>query len=282
MTDALAQAAAWLSSAANSLGRLLLAPVGVLPGWLSATAVATVTGILILAVFKYTSNQTAIKRVRADINAHLLALKLFKDSARVSLRAQGRILLGAGRLFVLAVVPMLVMALPVTLLLGQLSLWYQARPLRVGEEAVIALKLNGHSATAAWPSITLKPTDALEVEVGPVRIRSQRTVCWNVKARAVGSHRLEFHVGDKAVAKDFAVGDGFMRVSQQRPGWNWSDILLNPWEQPFPPDSSVHSIEISYPHRSSWTSGTDSWVIYWFLVSMVAALCFRRVMDVKL
>ena len=34
-------------------------------------------------------------------------------------------LLAAGRLFVLALVPMLVMALPVTLLLGQLGLWYR-------------------------------------------------------------------------------------------------------------------------------------------------------------
>ncbi len=280
MTNALAQITAWLNSPANSLGRLLLAPAGALPGWLSATLAASVTGVLLLAVFKYTSNQSAIQRVRNDINAHLLALKLFKDSARVSLGAQGRILLGAFRLFVLAVVPMLVMAVPVTLLLGQLSLWYQARPLRVGEDAVIALKLNGDAATA-WPPVTLQPNDAVEVEVGPVRVRSQRMVCWNVKARQGGSHRLVFQVGDQAIAKELAIGDGFMRVSQQRPGWNWSDILLNPWEEPFRPDSSVRSIEISYPSRSSWTSGTDSWVIYWFVVSMVAALCFRRVMNVN-
>ena len=112
MMDVLARVAAWLNAAANFLGRWLLAPVGVVPGWLSATVVAAVTGVLLLVVFKYTSNQRAIKRVRNDIDANLLALKLFKDSTRVALRAQGRILLGAGRLFVLAVVPMLVMACP--------------------------------------------------------------------------------------------------------------------------------------------------------------------------
>jgi hypothetical protein len=281
MTDALAQIAAWLNIAANGLGRLLLAPIGVLPGWLSATAAAAVTGVLLLAVFKYTSNQRAIKRVRDDINAHLLALKLFKESARVSLRAQGRILVGAFRLFLLAVVPMLVMAVPVTLLLGQLVLWYQARPLRVGEDAVIALKLSGATATA-WPFVALHRTDAVWVEAGPVHILSQRTICWRVKARQNGCHRLVFDVGGQTIVKELAVGDGFMRVSQQRPGWNWSDILLNPWEEPFRPDSSVRSIEISYPRRSSWTSGTDTWVIYWFVVSMVAAICFRRVLNVNI
>ena len=55
---------------ANHLGRFLLAPVGVLPGWLSATLVAGLTGVLLLAVFKYTSNQRAIQRVRNDINGN--------------------------------------------------------------------------------------------------------------------------------------------------------------------------------------------------------------------
>ena len=88
-----------------------------------------------------------------------------------------------------------------------------------------------------------------------------------------------FQVGGQAVAKELAIGDGFMRVSQQRPGWDWSDILLNPWEEPFRPESRSDRSRSAIPRRSSWTSGTDSWVIYWFVVSMVAALGFRRVAE---
>jgi hypothetical protein len=275
----LAQITAWLSAGSNVLGKFLLAPAGVLPGWLSATAFAAVTGILLLAVFKYTSDQCAIERVRNDINAHLLALKLFKDSARVSLRAQGRVLRGAFWLFVLAIVPMMVMVVPVTLLLGQLGLWYQARPLQVGEDAVVTLKLNG-DVGSEWPAVSLEPSGAVEVAAGPVRVRSKREVCWKLKAREGGSHRLVFQVGDQPNSKELAIGDRMMRVSKERPSWDWSAILLNPAEQPFRPGDLVRSIEIDYPHRSSWTSGTDSWVIYWFVVSMVAALCFRRAMNV--
>ena len=174
-----------------------------MPGWLSATVVAAVTGVLLLVVFKYTSNQDAIKRVRNDINAHLLALKLFKDSAAVSLRAQGGSCSGRFRLFVLAIVPMLVMAVPVTLCLSQLALWYQARPLQVGEDAVITLKLNG-DAGSTLPAVSLQPTDAVEVTVGPVRVPSKREVCWNIKAREPGSHRLVFQVGDRTRSKELA------------------------------------------------------------------------------
>ena len=84
------------------------------------------------------------------------------------------------------------------------------------------------------------------------------------------------------IEKELAIGDGFMRVSTLRPGQSWSDVLLYPWEPPFSPDSPVQSIEITYPTRSSWTSGSNSWVIYWFIVSMVAGLCFRRVLNVNI
>lgn len=277
--DLLTQFVAWLNTAANALGRFSLAPVGVLPGWLSATLIAALTGVLLLVVFKYTSNQHAIRRVRDDIDAHLLALKLFKESTAVSLRAQGRILWGAVRLAVLAIVPMLVMALPVLLILGQLSLWYQSRPLRVGEAALITLALSGEPG-ATWPDVRLQPTPAVAVEVGPVRVRSKREVCWSVRAREPGYQQLQFAVDGGSSAKDLAIGDGFMRVSRLRPDWSWSDALLNPSEPPFRPESPVRSIEIDYPGRSSWTSGADWWVIYWFAVSMLAALACRRMLKV--
>jgi hypothetical protein len=278
--DVLARLTVWLNAAANALGRWLLAPVAVLPGWLSATLAAAVTGVVLLVFFKYTSNQRAIKRVRNDIDANLLALKLFKDSARATVRAQGRLLLGAGRLFVLALLPTAVMALPVTLILGQLSLWYQQRPLRVGEEAVVTLALNGDASTPL-PEVSLRPTDAAETTVGPVRVFSKREVCWNIRARESGYHRLAFQVGDREADKELAVGDGFLRVSARRPAWVWSEALMHPAEMPFPPESPVRSIEISYPARSSWTCGTDRWIIYWFAVSLVAAFCFRRVLRVN-
>ena len=138
----LVQLIVWLNTVANALGSWLLAPLALMPGPVSATLVAVVTGVLLLAAFKYTSNQRAIKRVRDDISANLLALKLFKESARVALQCQGRLLVGAGRLFLLALLPMAAMFVPVLLILGQVSLWYQQRPLKVGEEAVVTVKLN--------------------------------------------------------------------------------------------------------------------------------------------
>jgi hypothetical protein len=278
VTDLLTRLVVWLDAAANAVGRLALAPAAVLPGWLSATLVAALTGVAMLAAFKYTSNQRAIRRARDDVGANLLALKLFPDSARVAARAQGRVLLGAARLFALALVPLAVLALPVTLLLGQLSLWYQQRPLRVGEAAVVTVTVGG--AAGEMPEVRLEPTDAVAVTAGPVRVTGKREVCWEVRARQGGCHRLVFEAGGRQFAKELAVGDGPMRVSARRPAWNWEDALLHPAEPPFGPDAPVRSITIDYPPRESWTSGTGWWLAWWFAVSTLTALCFRRVLNV--
>lgn len=276
----LTQIVVWMNSIANLLGRWGLAANAVLPGWLSATLVSIVSGVLFLIVFKYTSNQRAIKRVKDDIKANLLALKLFKDSARVALRAQGSILFAAFRLLLLSLAPTVVMIVPVFLILGQLALWYQARPLRVDEDAVVTLKLNPTDG-AVSSHVELGPTSAVEATIGPVHIGTKHEVCWNIRARQSGYHRLVFHVGSQTVDKELAIGDGFMRVSKLRPARRLLDVLVNPWEKPFDADSPIQSIEIEYPSRSSWTSGRDSWVIYWFVVSMAAGFCFRRPFHVN-
>jgi hypothetical protein len=275
------QVIVWLNGLANTLASVLLAPVAVLPGWASATLIAAVTGVLMLLVFKWTSNQGAIKRVRNEIKANLLALTLFQDSVVVSLRSQARILRGAGRLLLLAFVPMLVMLIPVSLLLGQISVWYQARPLRVGEETVVTVHLSASSGEAL-PEVRLTPSTAIEPIVGPVRVVQKRMVCWNVLAREPGCHQLRFEANGQTFAKELAIGSGFMRLSILRPGWRWTDAMLYPLETPFDLDSVVQAIEVAYPQRQSWTAGTNSWLLYWFAASMAFAFAIRPLLRVSL
>jgi hypothetical protein len=284
--NALAHVIVWLNAVADALGRILLAPLAVLPGWLGATLVSAVTGVLLLVAFKYTSNQRAIKRAGDDRKANLLALKLFKDSPSVSVRAQWGVLRSAARSLVLAIVPMLIMAVPVVLIMAQLAQWYEDRPVRVNEDAVVTLKLGG-DPKAAWPDVRLQEPAEVDDTSGPVRVESERAVCWNVKPVKAGYHRLVFWVGPEAAEKELAAGDGYMRVSPQRPGWDWSDALLYPAERPFGPDSLIRSIEVDYPERPIWAKPLPLiqvpwWMVYWFIVSLVAALLFRPWLNVSI
>src|SRR5437667_147565 len=117
---------------------------------------------------------------------------------------------------------------------AQLVVWLNA-----GANALGRLALAPIAILPGWLSATLAAaaTDAIETTIGPVRVQSKREICWNIKARAGGYQRLVFHVDDQTADKELAIGAGFMRVSTLRPGWSWSDTLLNPLEKPFGPDS---------------------------------------------
>ncbi|MFO0970279.1 MAG: hypothetical protein U0793_32420 [Gemmataceae bacterium] len=280
MNDALTQVVVWLNAAANALGYLLY-PIAWLPGWLSATLVGVLSGIGLLAVFKYTSNQRAIKNVRRDMRASRLSAKLFEGGAGAAFRSLFGVLWGALRLLLLAIVPILVMIIPVTLLFGQLALWYQARPLRVGEETTITVKLRAASESTLPPA-KLEASDAIEDLTGAVRVFKNGVVCWTVVPRKEGNHVLRFQIDGRTVEKQVAIGRGFMPVSLRRPAWDWSDALLHPREQAFPAEAVVESIDIEYPDRSGFSCGTNTWLWYWFIVSLIAGFAFKGVLRTNL
>jgi uncharacterized membrane protein (DUF106 family) len=156
------QVVVWLNQFSGAVASVILAPIAWLPGWLSATAIAAITGIVMLLMFKYTSNQKAIRHTRNQIKANLLALSLFRDDLRVGLRAQLALLMGAARLLTHSLLPMLVMLVPMCLVLGQLALWFQARPLLIGEDAVVTVHLSDSDKQSIM-DVQLVPDSAAEI-----------------------------------------------------------------------------------------------------------------------
>ena len=279
MSELLTKILTWLNAGANPVGRTVFGFVGMMPGWLSNSIISLVAGVGMLLIFKHTSNQAAIGRARDGIKADLLSLRLFKDSLAVTFGAQGRMIKGAGLLFIHAMIPLAVMLVPIMLMLGQLGVWYQFAPLAVGNETVIAMKL---APAEELPTIELQADSAVEVTAGPMASPGAGEVWWTVRALTPGSHTLSFDVGGETVTKTLAVGRHPMRVSKRRPGMNFTDVLLHPDERPFQAADTVHWIDIQYAESVSWTCGADNWVIYFFVASIVFALLFKGVLGVRI
>jgi hypothetical protein len=162
-----------------------------------------------------------------------------------------------------------------------MGMWYQARPLRPSDEPVmVKLKLNNNLDT--FPQVTLESLPAARAMIGPVRAFSKKEIYWKIKPIEEGNYNLIFHVGDRRYEKQLAIGEGFMRVSPKRPGPDFSDILLYPLEKPFASDSVVYSISIDYPVRDSRISGTDWWIVYFFIASMIFAFLFKPLLKVRI
>lgn len=269
-----------LNRIANWIASIFFGPVQWVPGWVSATIIAILSGLGLLVIFKYTSNQQAIRRTRNQIRANVLAISLFRHSIAVSLRCQGNIIRLAMQLTAYAIVPLLLMTIPVVLLLSQLALRYQARPLRIGEEAIVSVRLLKGNDKAVQ-TIRLAEGPSISVVSGPVRSLARDVVFWNVAGSEHGSHRLTFQVGEASFEKEFIVGDGFQPVSLLRPSASWQDALYHPAEPPFEAGSLVQSIEVDYPARDGITFGSRTWLLYWIVVSMLSAYVFKSFFNVS-
>src|SRR5256714_7912199 len=90
--------------------------------------ISLVIGLLMVIVFRYTSDQKAIRVAKDHLKAHLLALRLFQDQIHVVLRSYGRIVMATGHYLRLAFKPLLFVIVPMTFLIVQLDRYLGSEP----------------------------------------------------------------------------------------------------------------------------------------------------------
>lgn len=262
---------------------LAVLPFRAMDPWLAMASVSLVTGLLMLAVFRWTSNQAGIRRAKDAIKAHLLELRLYKDSLGQQLRSQGGILAANGRYLLHAVRPMLVMIIPVLLILVQVNLWFGARPLAPGETALVKVKLAPGRAPLS-EDIALEAPAGIEVETPALRIEEDREIDWRLRARAEGEYDLTLKVGGTAVTKSVKVGGRrLVRVANLRPGPAFLDRVFNPAEPPLPKALGLESIEVIHPERSLPLFGLRlHWLVAYFALSIVFGFALKGVFKVEI
>ena len=269
---------AFINGLMNAIFRPLAGAMAAMPGWLSNLIFSGIVGVLALVLFKYTSNQDAIGKVRDNIKAQMLAMKLFKDSMAVTLKVQGNMFKGAFLLLFHALRPMLLMIIPFSLVLAQLGLWYQSRPLTPGEQTVLSIEVD----PGVIGDVKLRSLPGAKIIAGPVTAIDKNEINFNVQATEVGTHEIVFQIADQTFTKEMVVGEGLVRISPLKPGADIGKMLMYPDEKPFAADSPVKSISLNYPDRISMTSGTDWWIVYFFVMSLVVALIFKPMLKVKI
>src|SRR5216684_679249 len=96
-----------------------------------------VIGLLMVVVFRYTSDQKAIRVAKDHLKAHLLAVRLFQDQLPVVLSSYGRILAGTGRYLQLAFKPLLYVIAPLTLLIVHMDRHLGFTPIETGKPFLV-------------------------------------------------------------------------------------------------------------------------------------------------
>jgi len=255
---------------------------GLAPFW-SLLGLSCLAGILMVWIFGKVSNQKAIRKTRDRLNAELIALRLFKDDLRVFFGIQGQLLVWTLRYLRHSLVPMLILMGPTVLILIQLNFHYGFRPLRIGEQAVVKVKLRNPAALERGGEITLKAPESLKIETQGVRIGELREVCWRVRGVSPGRFDLIVSDNNESVSKKAAVGGRLEGVSSVRTGEHWLTSLLYPGEAPIPSQSAIESIEIRYPELDISILGRRmNWLILFLIFSLGFGYAFKGVLGVQI
>lgn len=276
---------------------LLLAPFRQLPPIVGLVVVSLATAILMLLIFKKTSNQTRLAAVKRQIHAAIFEIRLFNDDLRAIFRAQGEILRHNLTYLRLSLVPMLWMILPLLLVIAQLQFHYGYAGLRPGEPVLLKAELREgsramadsstgvvHASTAnADSGAALSASPEIEVQTPAVWIPATREVIWRIAPTAPGNYELQLRIGRESFTKSVRVSDDVVRRSPLRLEAGFLNQLLYPAEAPLPGDGALTSISLAYPERDVSVLWFDvHWMIVYFALSMIFAFALRKRFNVTL
>src|SRR6266852_9665254 len=242
-------------------------------------AISIVIGLLMVIVFRYTSDQKAIGRAKDQLKAHLLAVRLFQDQLPVVMRAYGRILRGTGTYLRLAFTPFLIAILPITFLIIQLDRYFGWMPLSPAQTFLVEARIEDPAA-ANEAELQLPPE--LVSSAPAVHIPSDKEVVWRVVAQRVGQYDIHITAAGQTVSKQVVVSPGLARVSPVRLRGNFWERMFTSGETALADNSPVQAIAISYAPRVIGFAGMEwNWIVLFFVVSLIAGFVFKSVLGIQ-
>jgi uncharacterized membrane protein (DUF106 family) len=244
--------------------------------------------VIMLLLFKKTSNQKRMAAIKSQIHAGLFEIRLFNDDLRAIFKAQGEILAQNLKYLGHTLVPLVFMVIVFVPILGQLQFNYGYQGLAPGEKTLVKVKLDenwmdrGVSSNSGRPDVRLETPGGLKVETPAVWIPSQHEISWRVAAEKWGDYELAVKAGGESYTKSLRVADDVSRRSLSRVAPGFVGELLNPAEPPLPKDSPLASISVTYPEAGPMFFDLSMWVWVFFGLTIVVAFGLRKPLGVTI
>jgi uncharacterized membrane protein (DUF106 family) len=241
------------------------------------TVVSLVTAILMLLVYKRTSNQVALADVKRGVQAALFEIRLFSDDLINVFRAQGDLLRHNLSYLKLSLVPMVWMIVPIALLIAQLQFHYGYEGLHRGGSTLVKVVLEPEfvSLDGSRPAVSMSAPAGVRVESPGVWIPSTHEVVWRVRAEEPGEYVLTVMVDGKPITKTLTVADNVVKRSPERLAPGFLNQFLYPAESPIDVDG-VEAVTVGYTERAVGVAGFEThWLVVFFILSIVLAFALK-------
>lgn len=273
-----------MSAIAHILRRgieLVLVPFDALPGWLALTLLGLLSGAGMLWVVGKVTRQNRLERSRDRMASTIYEVRLYLDSPKRMLLAQGRMLVASARYISCILPAFAILAIPLGLLYLSLEPRFGLAPLATKTPVVIQVDLADGvdgDALAADP----EASEAVTITAPPVVDAVRHRVYLRAELTAPVTAILALRAGDQVITKRLAAGADATTYAPDRQSGVASFWAMGN-EAPIPSESGIDAISVAHPARpQNWLGLGLPWWLYWLGLATASALALRRPMGVVL
>lgn len=263
---------------------ILLFPFRAMPALVGLLVFSIVCGIVFLLLFKYTSPQKTIKKIKNRIKAGLYEVRLYKDDLGIIFQANKSLLANNGLYISCCIIPLVPMVILIAPVLFQLDARYGISPLEEGDVTLLKVVLS-ENVDIRSAEVELEVPEGLTLEAGPVRIPSKREWAYRLKVNKAGHYDLGVSVNGKDYTKSIDAEEDLAKVSPIRIRASLSEnAFYYPAEQAWPADALVESIEVKHDRKDMLGISGDyfPWLIIFCVVALAAGFAFKGVFKVTI
>ncbi|HSQ35011.1 MAG TPA: hypothetical protein VLQ89_03370 [Candidatus Binatia bacterium] len=258
---------------------LLLWPFQKLPPFWSILFLSLLTSLFVLAVYRAVSDPVRVRNAKNQIKAHILAIRLYRDSWRVIVVSFFKSLFYTGKYFALNLLPLLLAFPLLFLLFVQMDIRFGMRPFRVGEDIVVKARFS----RAIGPlDVTLEQGPLFRAAMKPVFIDALGEVNWKLRAVEKGMTNVVIRVDGAAIQKNLAIGEMLAALSNKKMAASTWAHFIYPAEKLLAPALPLTSVALHYPPRSIAFLGLSGhWLYFYLALTMVIALALKNRFGVE-
>jgi uncharacterized membrane protein (DUF106 family) len=243
--------------------------------------ISILTGGVMLFLFRFTSNQAAMKEVKTRISAYFLELRLYSHDISNVIASQGKIMRSNLSYMKLSLIPAVVMIVPVILVMVQLNLRYANQQLRPGDTALVKVKV-AEGYDVMRNKIEMECGSGLEKASPGVRIPSLGEVCYKVRLTEPGIHTFKLGSGGTNLEMPVYGSDRLVPVYGIAKKTSIGEAIFNPGAPRVPADAPIESVEVVYePMEFRFPGFSLSWLWAFLFVSFAFGICLKFIFKVE-
>ncbi|MGB9893174.1 MAG: hypothetical protein ACPLRA_02085 [Candidatus Saccharicenans sp.] len=273
----------WLNKALGLVIKIIFRPFISFNPWVAMIIISLLTALLMLFIYKKTSNQEGIKKVKSRIKASLLEMRLYQNDFRTLLTTQKELIQANTRYLLYNLKPLLIMILPIFLILAQLNLWFGHKAAKEGETFLLKVRFIEPTDMERL-SLELEVPEGVLVETPVLKIIDEREADWRLKLERPVNQPLAIIVNGEKYLKELPTEQkSLIRISTIRVRKNlWSELLY-PGERPIALESAIKQIELSLPEqRLNFLGIGFHWLVAYFLLSLIFGLALKGFFKVEI